>query len=235
MKKKIGVIAAHPDDEVLGCGASIAEHIKKGDEVYVLILAEGITSRDNIRSRKMNDEKLSDLALSAKKAHRILGTTYLELLDFPDNRLDSIDRLDIIKKVESFISKFSVSVIYTHYQNDLNIDHRIVHDATMVACRPKPGSIVKEILSFEVPSSTEWGFSPDGKGFSPNFFNVFDLSSIEKKRKALEAYNSEMCDWPHSRSLEAVMTLAKWRGASIGSPDGAEAFEVVRIINNMRV
>jgi N-acetylglucosamine malate deacetylase 1 len=219
---KILVVAAHPDDEVLGCGATIAKHSKNGDEVHILIIAEGITSRDANRnvSNRFND--LATLKKSANHAKEILGASSLSIKKYPDNRLDSIDLLDIIKIIESHIQKYKVNIVYTHNAGDLNIDHKIVHDAVVVACRPIPGAVTKMILFFEVPSSTEWQISNTIPPFSPNWF-VDVKETFDIKLKALECYSGELREWPHPRSYDGVRHLACWRGASIGV-EYAEAF-----------
>lgn len=220
------IIAAHPDDEVLGCGGTIARHVQQGDDVQVLILAEGVTSRDEKRDRKIRKNGLSHLSKAAHKAHNILGTTSLKLLGFPDNRMDSVDLLDIVKAVEDEVARISPNTVYTHHIGDLNIDHRVTHQAAITACRPTPGQSVQKILSFEVPSSTEWQTPGAENAFIPNCF--VDISStLEQKLQCLEAYESEMKPWPHSRSSKAVEYLARWRGASVGL-EAAEAFKTVR-------
>lgn len=219
-------IAAHPDDEVLGCGGTIVKHVQNGDEVHVVILAEGVTSRDKVRERESRAGELSQLAQEAHEARRILGVQSVELHDFPDNRMDSVDLLDVVKVVETAIDRYKPDMVYTHHAGDVNIDHRIVHQAVVTACRPLPGQCVKTLLFFEVPSSTEWqtpGFAP---AFSPNYF--VDISDcLNKKLQALEAYGNEMRPWPHPRSLTAVEHLARWRGATVGM-EAAEGFVLGR-------
>jgi len=220
------IIAAHPDDEVLGCGGSIAKWVKEGHEVHVLIMAEGATSRDKHRDRASRKETLSILAQSAKRAAEILGVQSVELLEYPDNRMDSVDLLDVVKTIEDYVEKLKPEVVVTHHSGDLNIDHQIIHQAVTTACRPQPGHPVKCILSFEVPSSTEWQLPTVGSPFIPNWFE--DISeTLELKIKALEAYQSEMRKWPHSRSIKAVEHLARWRGASMGC-EAAESFILLR-------
>ncbi len=222
------IIAAHPDDEVLGCGGSMAKWSRDGSEVHVLIMAEGVTSRDKSRDRVSRQNELSLLAQSAKITGEILGIKSVELLDYPDNRMDSVDLLDVVKTIEDYVDKLKPEVVITHHSSDLNIDHQIIHQAVMTACRPQPDHPVKRILSFEVPSSTEWNSPIVGNSFVPNWFE--DISdTLELKIKALEAYESEMRDWPHSRSIKALEHLARWRGASVGV-EAAEAFMLVREI-----
>ena len=222
------IVAAHPDDEVLGCGGSIAKWSNNGHNVNVLIMAEGATSRDKNRNRNSRKKDLSDLFKSAKKANNILGVKSLTLLDFPDNRMDSLDLLDIVKVVESHIAKLKPDVVVTHHSNDLNIDHQIIHKAVITACRPIPEFPVKLILTFEVPSSTEWQSLTNNFPYSPNWFE--DISStLDLKINALEEYEDEMRNWPHSRSIKAVKHLAKWRGSSVGL-EAAESFCLIRNI-----
>jgi LmbE family N-acetylglucosaminyl deacetylase len=227
MSRRIAVIAAHPDDEVLGCGGTIARHATGGDEVHVLIVAEGATSRGNARDRAGFKDQLSELVISARRANELLGTAKLELLEFPDNRLDSVDLLDVVKAIESFLDKCKPHTIYTHWPFDLNIDHRIVSEAVQIACRPVPQSLQEQLLFFEVPSSTEWCVTP-GRSFEPTYF-VDVAATLGSKQRALSAYATEMRAWPHSRSLEAVEALARWRGASVGA-EAAEAFVLGRAV-----
>lgn len=223
---RVLVVAAHPDDEVLGCGGTIARHADEGDQVQVLVVAEGATSRLQKRDRLQADGELSTLAQSAHRAGSILGAAGVELLDLPDNRLDSLDRLDLIKLIEQRIDRHQPQVVYVHHAGDVNVDHRRLHEAVVTACRPTPGHPVKRLLSFEVASSTEWQPPGSASAFQPNWF--VDISAqCQRKREALEAYISEMRPWPHARSLKAVEYLARWRGAQVGV-EAAEAFSLLR-------
>ena len=222
------VVAAHPDDEVLGCGATIARHVKRGDLVHVLILAEGVTSRDVRRSRARRKGELADLTRAARKANRLLGVSSLDMRDFPDNRMDSVDLLEIIKAVEGVVMKLEPQVVYTHHGGDLNVDHRMVSGAVCTACRPVPGQTVRTVLFFEVPSSTDWQPAAAAVPFIPNWF-VDVTEFLPAKLAALGAYRSELRPWPHSRSLEAVEHLARSRGGCVGF-GAAEAFALGRHI-----
>lgn len=216
------VIAAHPDDEVLGCGGAIARHSQHGDAVHVMILAEGVTSRDQQRDRGQRQTELSELAIAAHQANQILGAKSLSLHDFPDNRMDSCDLLDIVKVVEAAVDQYQPNIIYTHHSGDLNIDHRRIHEAVITAARPLPDSPVETLLFFEVPSSTEWHISSSAPVFTPNWF-VDIAETLDCKLQALDAYASEMRPFPHARSQQAVEALARWRGATAGM-QAAEAF-----------
>ncbi|TGK51932.1 PIG-L family deacetylase [Leptospira kanakyensis] len=228
-KKNILVIAAHPDDEVLGCGGTIARLSAEGHDVHVLILAEGLTSREIKRDRESKQSELNSLSNDANKANFSLGVKTVELFDFPDNRMDSIDRLDVIKVVERKIEEIKPSLLFTHFVNDLNIDHRITNDAVVTACRAYPGQVVEEIYFFEVASSTEWQISPNLGGFQPTVYFRLNAKYMEKKKTALSFYGSEMRKFPHARSIEAVEALGMWRGANIGF-EYAEAFMCARLI-----
>lgn len=225
---RIAVIASHPDDEILGCGGAMALHARNGAEVNVLLVAEGVTSRDRTRNREERGSQLSALGAAAHAANDVLGASSLTLHDFPDNRMDSVDRLDVIKVVEGFLELHRPDTVYTHHWSDLNIDHRRVHEAVVTACRPVPGQAVSTLLFFEVPSSTDWQAPGAAAGFAPNWFVDID-DTLELKLQALRAYESEMRPWPHARSLDAVAHLARWRGSSIGVA-AAEAFVLGRRI-----
>ena len=225
-KQNVLVIAAHPDDEVLGCGGALARHSDNGDEIHVIIISEGLTSRQISRDRKSMSTELSDLGESALNSSKVLGIDNIELLNFPDNRLDSLDRLDLVKTVEMYVSKINPSTIYTHHSGDVNIDHRRIHEAVITACRPVPENQVKTILSFEVASSTEWQVPGSSPYFTPNWF--VDISQqLSRKLEALQAYSTELRPWPHPRSLQAVKHQAHWRGAQSGV-NAAEAFYLLR-------
>ena len=223
---KVLVVAAHPDDEVLGCGGTIVRHANAGDQVQVLIVAEGATSRQDQRDRLQAGDELSALVDSAMAAGSILGAAGVEILDLPDNRLDSLDRLDLIKHIEQRIDRYQPQVVYVHHAGDVNVDHRRLHEAVVTACRPTPGHSVRRLLSFEVASSSEWQPPGSAPAFQPNWF--IDISEQwQRKRDALMAYASEMRPWPHARSLEAVEHMARWRGAQVGV-EAAEAFCLLR-------
>jgi N-acetylglucosamine malate deacetylase 1 len=217
------VIAAHPDDEVLGCGATIALHAQAGDIVHVAIMAQGLASRGS-----HEPAEFAELRRKAQDANRMLGVVNVSFADFPDNAMDTVARLDVVKKVEELIASVRPSVIYTHFPYDLNVDHRRVAESVITACRPQPSCSVERVLYFEVPSSTEWTFGIDARTFSPNWF--VDISAtLAVKVRALRAYDSEMRPWPHARSFEAVEHLAHWRGASVGVI-AAEAFVLARAV-----
>jgi len=222
MPKIVLIVVAHADDEVLGCGGAIARHVAEGDMVHVIFMADGVGSRvasDTGELQRRNQAR--DAAL------RMLGVAHWHALDFPDNRMDSVPLLDVVQALEPIIQQVQPARLYTHHHGDLNVDHCVTHQAVMTACRPLPGSSVREILTFEVLSSTEWA-TPGVAPFVPNAF--VDISNyLPKKLEALAAYDMEMRPLPHSRSIAHVEALAKHRGNCVGL-EAAEAFEVVRVL-----
>jgi N-acetylglucosamine malate deacetylase 1 len=218
------VVAAHPDDEVLGCGGTLARMAERGDAVHVLLIADGETSRPNA-----GRGRLAKRRRAAEAAAEVLGVSSVQLLNRPDNRLDSVDLLDVVRHVESVVARHRPSVVLTHHAGDVNIDHRIVHDAVIAACRPQPGHSVRTLLFFEVPSSTEWRPPASAPAFTPNWF-VEISATLRSKLRALEAYSEELRAFPHPRSRRAVEALARWRGASVGV-EAAEAFILGRYLD----
>jgi len=212
-KNKVLVIAAHPDDEVLGCGGAIARHFMEGDEVWVLILGEGVMARKG-EFAKERKKGLKILRESAKKASKTLGVGRLILKDFPDNKFDSVALLDIIQSIELVMSEFKPNIVYTHDYSDVNIDHRRVAEAVESATRPMNNSFVDQVLAFEVPSSSEWNFARQSF-FRANVF-INTKNQIDKKITALKCYTSEIRDFPHPRSVEYVKALASVRGGQSG-------------------
>jgi LmbE family N-acetylglucosaminyl deacetylase len=216
------VVAAHTDDEALGCGGTIARHVEEGDTVYAVFMADGVTSR-----KGAVEEDFRVRGSAAEKAKEILGIKETFFLGLPDNRLDTIPLIDIVQNLELIIDRLKPNIVYTHHHGDLNIDHRITHQAVMTASRPTPSKTVKAIYAFEVVSSTEWA-TPVGDPFIANHY--IDVSNhFLIKINALKAYQSEMRESPHSRSIEHVAYLAYHRGRSVGV-NAAEAFMTIRVI-----
>lgn len=232
---KILVVAAHPDDEVLGMGGTIKKLTKSGNDVKIVIMATGILSRrssnyqnsvkydiDDKTVKKMN-EQIVKLRKDAVNASKIMGVKDIQFEEFPDNEMDTVSNLQITKKIEEILELYRPDVVYTHSQFDINVDHRALYFATITATRPKKNQSIKEVISFEVPSSTEWYFP---SSFSPNLF--VDISQeIQFKLKALKTYKNELQKFPHPRSLEALTAISK-RWGSVSGFRNAEAFYLVR-------
>jgi LmbE family N-acetylglucosaminyl deacetylase len=216
------IVAAHCDDEVLGCGGTIARHVYEGDVVYTVFMTDGESSRPNA-----DQNSLVIRYSAAEQARKILGIKENFFLNFPDNRLDSFPLIEVIKRLQLIIDQLRPNIIYTHHHGDLNIDHTITHRAVMTACRPLPGHSVREIYAFEVVSSTDWA-APFADPFIPNYY--VDISShLSKKLDALKAYEIEMREAPHSRNLEHLTQLAHHRGHTVGVI-ASEAFSMIRCL-----
>lgn len=217
------VIAAHSDDETLGCGGTISKFVSEGYDVGVVFLTDGVGSRNDCEEEPVKIRERASISAVER-----LGAKIVRQFSFPDNELDSIPLIKIVKALEDVISSIKPSVIFTHFANDLNVDHRITNQAVMTACRPQSSCSVREIYAFEVLSSTEWA-SKVNLHFIPQL--IIDVSEHwHKKLSALECYKDEMREFPHSRSFEAIDALGTLRGATHGV-DKAEAFFVERIIS----
>ncbi len=222
--KTVLVIAAHPDDELLGCGGTVAQLVQKGFYAATVILGEGATAR-----RGAGKSDVAKLRAQARQAGRVLGVGAVHFENFPDNRFDSVPRLNIIRKVEKYIKKYSPDIVLTHFADDLNIDHRRTFEAVITACRPQPGVPLPDIYCFETPSATDFGEAGRDRIFSPNVF--VDISrGMGLKLEALKCYTSEMREYPHSRSLQGVKLLAQYRGMRAGQRM-CEAFQLVRRVS----
>src|SRR3989338_3970356 len=181
------IVAAHPDDETLGCGATTAKHVVMGDRVTTLILGEGILAR---RVDKERRDLLAALWEDAKAANEILGVHRLVLKDLPDNKLNAIPMLDIVHMIEEVVAEVRPSIIYTHHHGDANIDHATIAKAMQAVCRPMAQTTIDQVYAFEIPSSSEWNFQ-HGLQFRPNVF-VDVTETIATKIRAMERYRSEV-------------------------------------------
>lgn len=219
------VVAAHPDDEVLGCGGTIARRTAEGAEVHVLILGEGATSRADRRADG-DTEAVDRLVAAAEAAGAVLGAASVEVAGFADNRFDSVDLLDVVKRVEAHVDRHRPEVVYCQHGGDVNVDHRRTFEAVLAATRPQPGHPVRELLAFAVGSSTEWAFQTLAPAFVPQVFVAIE-DTLAAKLDALRCYEDELRPFPHPRSLEAVEAQSRVWGAQVGVV-AAEAFSLVR-------
>jgi len=230
-KKIIMIVVAHPDDELLGLGATMNKLIKEYScETRVVILGEGITSRADMRDPEKWEKELNIHRRNIQTAQEAIGYGSVGIYDFPDNRFDTVALLDIIKVIEKEKEEFQPSVIFTHHGGDVNIDHQRTFEAVITSCRPMKHETVKTLITFETPSGTEWRASSDPRHFLPNFFISVEEKNIEAKIKGMESYEFEKRDYPHPRSPEALRIQAKRWGVTIGK-DYAEAFQIIRSIN----
>lgn len=222
---RILVIAAHPDDEVLGCGGMIARRAAEGHHVAITILGEGVTSRYQQRDQA-DRAQVERLHGRSREVAHLLGAREVYLEGLPDNRFDTVPLLDVVKILENILAKVGPEIVYTQHGGDLNVDHQVVYRATLTATRPMAGCGVKQVLAYEVASSTEWAFQQFAPMFRPNvFINI--ASTLKTKIQAMEHYESEARLFPHPRSPEALEAIAKRWGSVVGVP-AAEAFELVR-------
>lgn len=224
---KILVIAAHPDDEVLGCGGTIAKLAAQGEEVHILILATGLTSRLGFNLKESPD----DLKIHMKRARQagaLLGAKNVNFAGFPDQKMDTLPLLEITQRIEAEIKSVQPQTIFTHHGGDLNMDHSITFRATLTATRPKQNNRVHALYTYEVPSSTDYSFQKTSPKFEPNYFEDI-TKTISKKLEAMKIYKSEIEDSPYPRSIEALENLSKQRGSIVGIK-AAEAFQLIRQI-----
>tara|TARA_E500000178_G_scaffold280283_1_gene280303 strand:- start:309 stop:995 length:687 start_codon:yes stop_codon:yes gene_type:complete len=227
--KKIFVVAAHPDDEILGCGGTLLKHIDQGDKVYILFVTEGVSARYKKSETDKSLKEINKRENMAKNAAKIgkfkivdfLNLKNLELSNYPHNYLTNL----IVK----YFKKYKPDIVYTHYEHDLNIDHYQTFFSTFVASRPNEDYIIKKLLSFEIPSSTDWGVNNQGKLFCPNYF-VDTFKYKKKKEKLLDCYKYELRKPPHPRSIKNIHALSAFRGGFVGL-HYAEAFFVNKIIS----
>ena len=228
--KKIMVVVAHPDDELLGLGATMHKLIKEHKcIVKVVILGEGITSRSDVRDQKLWEKELLLHKKNINKAAKAIGYHEVKTYDFPDNRFDSVALLDIVKAIEKEKEDFKPEIIFTHHGGDTNIDHRQTFDAVITATRPMTLEVVKTIIAFETPSSTEWQSFNHPNYFKPNLFLEVSKKDVDAKIKGMESYEFEKRKYPHPRSPEALEIQCKRNGVIVGK-NYAEAFMLIRSI-----
>ncbi len=229
--KRIMIVVAHPDDELLGLGATLHKLIHNFNvTAHVVILGEGITSRSDQRDLKLWESELKIHRNNIQQAQSAIGYQGSSVYDFPDNRFDSVALLDIIKVIENEKAKFQPEIIFTHHGGDVNIDHQRTFEAVITCCRPLKEEKVKTIITFETPSGTEWRSPADPKHFLPNLFIGVSEVDIDAKIIGMESYEFERRNYPHPRSPKSLKIQAQRWGIVIGE-DFAEAFCIIRSIN----
>jgi LmbE family N-acetylglucosaminyl deacetylase len=220
-------VVAHPDDEVLGVGGTLARHAADGDNVAVHILADGVGARHD-EIDEQTRKQIRRRRERARKACDDLGVNSVTFHSFPDNEFDSVSLLEIVKAVEGAIEDSAPSVVYTHHYGDLNVDHELTSRAVTTATRPLSDSDIKRVLAFETLSATEWSAPSADNAFQPQqFVNISD--HLEQKLDALEVYEDELREHPHPRTVDTVRQNAEVWGAKSGMP-AAEPFELIRSV-----
>jgi len=220
------VVAAHHDDEVLGCGATIARLVREGHPVTITILGQGAVSRCPGMGQTQRKAMHEAIINQAEAAAKILDASFIQAGEYPDNAFDSVTLLEIVRSVEAVVKRVRPQLILTHHHGDMNIDHRLTSAAVQTAARPLPGATVRTILAFEVPSSTEWSMGVSV--FQPNLY-VDATPWLDGKIKAMRCYENELRPFPHPRSEEGIRLLAGYRGVTAGLKS-AEAFALVRSV-----
>ena len=229
--KKIMLVVAHPDDELLGLGATMHKLIHEQQcQIHVVILGEGITSRAANRDTKLWEKELEKHRENIKNAQANIGYQSVSIYDFPDNRFDTVALLDIIKVIEKEKANFKPEVVFTHHGGDVNIDHQRTFEAVITACRPMVDELVNTIITFETPSGTEWRSPSDPRHFLPNLFIRVSEESLKAKIRGMETYEYERREYPHPRSPKALMIQAQRWGVMTGK-EFAEAFCLIRLIS----
>jgi len=226
--KRILVVVAHPDDEVLGLGGTLIQ-LSNYSKIKVVILGEGLTSRSDKRDLQKFEKELEIHRSNIYKAKSHIGYHEISIHNLPDNRFDSIPLLDVIKIIEKEIETFNPEIIITHHNGDLNIDHRITFKAVYTSCRPLPKNKIRLIITFETLSGTEWISSNDPRKFNPNFYFILNKEEIDKKILAMESYEFEKRAYPHPRSSQAIINRAKMWGNTVGEYY-AEPFQIIRLV-----
>lgn len=209
MNERVLCVCGHADDDAIGCGATLAKHAADGDELHVLVMADGVTARKGHTADEIF-KRMED----GRRASQILGISDVTFIGLADNKMDAYPELEITRYVEQKVNSFRPTIVYTHWPHDLNVDHRVTSRAVSVACRPVPECSVKRLLFFEVVSSTEW--QTDGNVFAPNWFVDVNIEQVSKKINALNCYSEEMREWPHARSFESIDALMRIRGTHVG-------------------
>lgn len=219
--RRVLVIAPHPDDETIGAGGALARHIALGDELFWCIVTQGY-------SPPWSEESLIHAGEQIDQVQKVYGFQKVFRLGFPTVRLNTIPHIDLCTAIQNVMKEVMPDIVYTTSRNDINPDHRIVYDCTLVAVRPLPGNVVRRILSYELGYTGLFGVPAGASMFQPNVF-VDITSHMEKKLTAMSCYETELREAPHPRSIEGIKLFARSRGLSMGF-EFAECFELVREI-----
>jgi Uncharacterized proteins, LmbE homologs len=225
MNKSVLVVAPHADDEVLGCGATIRKHVLEGDDVYVIVMTNAFVGAPEIYT----EEGCTISRNEALSAHKVLGVKKTIFFDFPAPVLDQFPEYKMASEIARVINEYSIHTVYLPWRGDIHIDHKVVYNVGLVACRPIGNYSVKRVLAYETLSETEWSAPFGSEVFIPNVFVVLTEEQFEAKINAMKCYRSQIKEFPASRSIETLTALSRFRGSTI-SKERAEAFAVIRDI-----
>lgn len=213
------VISAHPDDEVIGAGGTIARHVAQGDDVYWCVVTQGYTP-------PWPEEALQAARQQVYEVQSVLGIREVFFCGFPTVKLNAVPYMELNSAIQRVVDQVRPETVYTTPRDDINQDHRIVFESTLVACRPLPGTSVRRLLCYEITTTTRFGLAPGASGFYPNVY--VDISRyLDKKMEAMQVYQTEVREFPHPRSLEGIRLFAQERGVSMGF-EAAECFQLIR-------
>lgn len=219
------VLAPHADDEILGCGGTMAKHIRQGDNVYVAVMTNASEGAPELFS----PDFIQALREECKGAHCQLGVKETFFEELPAPQLEQYPQYKIATVISRLIKTVQPTHLYIPHKGDLHLDHGAIYNAALVAARPLPGQVVRHIFAYETLSETEWGHPTPEMAFVPNKFVDISGSCVESKLSAMNFFASQLKDFPNPRSIDGIKALSAFRGASIGV-DAAEAFMVIRTV-----
>jgi len=225
--KNILVVAPHADDEVLGCGGSIAKHVRLGDKVYVAIMTNAAIGAPELFS----SESITAVRAEALESHKSLGVEETLFFDFPAPQLEQYPQYKIASILNALIKEKNIDTMYIPHKGDLHLDHGVIYNASLVAARPVPGQCVRHIYAYETLSETEWGHPTVEAFFIPRYFNVLNDLDFASKIKAMQCFSSQLKEFPNTRSIKAIEHLSALRGAYVGA-NTAESFDIIRSISD---
>jgi N-acetylglucosamine malate deacetylase 1 len=216
---RVLVISAHPDDETIGAGGTLARHVAYGDDVYWCVVTQAYPPQ-------WSEAVIAEAARQVNEVQHVLGFRQVFRLGFPTVKLNTVPYIDLSSALQRVIDDVRPEVVYTLSADDINLDHRIVYNSTLVAARPLPGSSIKRLLCYEIAPTARFGLPAGSHGFVANVF-VDIADYLDRKLEAMACYKTELHEFPHPRSLQGLRLLAEERGLSVGLR-AAECFQLIR-------
>ena len=223
-KNNVLIVAPHADDEILGCGATIAKYVEENNDVYVVVL----TNANLGDKKRFTASYIKKVRKECKSSNNFLGVKKVIFKNLPAPKLDQFPLYKIADTLKEIIEKYKINILFVPHYGDLHIDHQLVFEASIIASRPVDNVKVKKILSYETLSETEWGLPLKFKRFQPNYFNIINSNQLNKKLKAFKFYISQLKSKNHPRTIDSIKSLAQYRGSIVGY-EYCEAFNIIRI------